>query len=212
MNIEEFAKLEVGDYVTVKPWEEIARIAPVEIGRYCDKKYRVRVIDKVIESVLLEKNDETPIGRVFMREMLELVKTGFLCYDPIDEECGKIGKKTKIIDDDGVPLCIGDVVNVKRIPPKEVREAMKKTEKILEDLGIGKKAKVIAKVAGSDSIEKVFTTVVVEREGEAFVCGIQEDYNEKIQKTDEWQVTKIIDHSAVRNGAVIEHIRFNREL
>ena len=212
MNIEEFAKLKVGEYVTVKPWEDVANIAPVEMKRFCDKRLRVRSIDFTRKYVLLEDEDRSVLDRLFSCEMLKSVNMGTLYYHVTGNSCGDIGKKTKMSDFDGMALYVGDVVNVRYIKKKEDREELKKAEEKLREFGFGDMAKVIVSEVADKTMDKVHTAVVIENDGMAFVCGIQIGYNEKEQKTDEWEVTKIIDHSAVRNGAIINHIEFRRGL
>lgn len=219
MNKEEFEKLKAGDYVKVKAWEDIKMIVPVEMGRFCDKLYRVVTIDTVAASAILKDLDGTPIGRLFVREVLESVSMGTLYYDDINVSCGKIGKATKMTDYDGMPLFVGDVVNVKYIIPKDKRETLKKFESdILGYAGKQKKddeelhkIKQGFKLMMSQTVEKVYTTVVVEYEGKAFICGIEKSYNDNEQDTERFKVKKIIDHLSVQKSAVIEGIKFRRE-
>ena len=165
MKATDFATLEIGDYVKVKAWGEIEGIAPVEMRRYCEERFRVHAINRENSNVLA----------------------------------------TKMTDYDGLPLYVGDVVNIKKILPKEVREIKKFLEKMIGDKG---RLEVLNGV--NEQAEKVYTAAVIEADGEAFVCEIREDYNDKKQDTDEWIVEKIVDHSAVRDGAVIDGIKYCR--
>lgn len=211
MTVEQFKSLSIGDTVKVSAWEQIETIAPLGLRRYCGEQFRVHAINREKNTLLLEYRNGQVINRLFTVEMVEAVDNGFLCYAPIGkrERCGQIGKPTKMTDCDGIPLFVGDVVNIKRKMPKEVSNLVKGLEMLVA---------AAAKAAGQDitdkigKVEQTFTAAIIENNDVgAFVCGLKDEYNDELMNTDDWIVKKIVDHSAVFNGAIIEEIKYCRE-
>lgn len=199
MELKEFEELKVGDLVMVKAWEEIAEFTPKVLKRHCGKTYRVAAISNGTAALEERKNGKIH-GVIFSHEALNKADLGRLYiagYPDKDKSIGNIGEKTDMTDFDGRPLFVGDIVNITCIS-KELTES--------------KSDNPLIKALGKFLTSTITQVVCKDDEDGGFVMGIADQYSDKFQNTKKYKVVKIVDHSAVKNGAQIDKVCFENNL
>lgn len=200
MEYKELKTLRNGEYVTVKSWAEIKDFAPEIMKRFCGNAYKISHVYTGYQKCALEERDGTIISTLFDMKVLDKTDLGslYVCAPSGKKKpFGKIGEKTGMIDFDGRPLYVGDIVNVSALN-KELRDND-------DDDPFTKILKKIGQMT-------FISTVCKDDESGGFVMGLANCYNDNEQNTDEYKVVKIVDYSAVMNGAIIEKVIYEKKI
>lgn len=200
MKVKDFGLLKIGDKVKVRDWDDMAaeygtdKLGNIdcdgrftkEMKQFCGKSLEITDINCRLKFVRLAGMNYT-----FTSPMIDIVKqsdSGYMTYvSPIEKKCGKIGDPTILIDYDGEPLFVGDMVQI-------MHES---------DIGV------------EEFLKDHVTCFVVKNNDKcgAFVAGIKNVFNEYNQRDGyncDYIVTKIVDHEHVASGAILNGIKFVR--
>ena len=227
MKVEEFKTLKAGDRVTVCQWQDMARTYGLIDGErintpgwkftpnmraYCGKTYMIQRINHDLLTCTLkdEGSGEVCLG-MFTNHSLEPLNKA---EQPAEAqpEPREVGEP----EYDYLTYCIPAKIEkhmrrkaegefYKQAVCGKIGEPTKLKDSNGEPLFIGDIVTVF-----NDDIDICvgFAPVTRAKDYGAIVCGIADDYSEK-RITDEWSVIKSIDWSAVRNGAVVNNVRYN---
>ena len=225
MKISEFRALKVGDKVTVRAWDEMKdeygldedgnvntpniRFT-VNMRQYCGKSYAIGM--KLVNNCILNDDDGDALLGMFAPQMLECMIGEENPETPAEEKQAprENGEPDYNYLTYAIPIqkerhMRRAGVFFKQAVCGKIGEPTKLKDSNGEPLFIGDVVTVY-----NNDLETCCNVAPITRTREygAIVCGIASDYCEK-NITDEWRVIKSIDWSAVRDGAVVNNVRYN---